>query len=349
LSKVELSSHHLLGLINDVLDMSKIEEGRLILESAPFSLALKIDDIMSSMQPSAEAKGLKFFSEMCGSGIDDISVIGDSMRLSQVLINFLSNAIKFTEDGGIITLKTEIVSQDKTKALLEFSVTDTGIGMSEEIISRIFSPFEQADTSTSRKYGGTGLGLSICRSIVQLMGGEIVVESSPGVGSRFSFRVWLPIAGEFASAPSDLRGLTSYKPPDFKGKNILVVDDVEINREIVFALLEETGAVCYAAGDGQEALDFFAASAVGFYDLLLMDIQMPIMDGCTATRRIRDLVRPDSKTVPIIAMTANVFKEDLDAVTSAGMDGHIGKPIEFGTAIDIIDAALNRNRAVVGA
>ena len=335
ITQIGISSHHLLGLVNDVLDMSKIEEGKLVLEKVPFLLDVILDNIVSSLHSSATGKGLSL--SLNKEGTQGLSIVGDSMRLSQVLINFISTAIKFT-DAGTVTLRAEVLSRDPEKELLLFSVTDTGIGMSEEALSRIFNPFEQADSSTSRKYGGTGLGLSISRNIVDLMGSAIHVESREGEGSCFSFRVWFDIdkSGGMGAPERDAA------VKDFSGRTILIVDDVEINREIIAALLEETGVSCAYACDGREAVTVFAASPVDHFDLILMDVQMPVMDGCEATRRIRALPRPDAEKIQILAMTANVFKEDMQMVIEAGMNGHISKPIEYDVAIDVIEQAFLR-------
>jgi CheY-like chemotaxis protein len=263
------------------------------------------------------------------------------MRLSQVLINFLSNAIKFTGTGGHVTLRAEIVSRDSEKALLLFEVADTGIGIPQEALSRIFDPFEQMDSSTSRKFGGTGLGLSISRTIVELMGSRINVESREGEGSKFAFQVWLEV-GKGNGAKDDTSAKQAAAAVDLSGRRILIVDDVEINREIIVALFEDTGVSFVNAANGQEAVTLFSASAEGYYDLILMDVQMPVMDGCEATRKIRALPCPDAGKIPILAMTANVFKEDLKMVVEAGMNGHISKPVEYDVAIGVIGQALLR-------
>jgi CheY-like chemotaxis protein/two-component sensor histidine kinase len=338
IAQINISSRHLLRLVNDVLDMSKIEEGKLVLERAPFVPDVILDNIISSMHQSAVDKGLSLILDT--RGMHGLTLVGDSMRLSQVLINFISNAIKFTPPGGKITLSVDAAARDSEKALILFAVADTGIGMSEEVMARIFLPFEQADSSISRKYGGTGLGLSISRNIIELMGSSVKVESQEGEGTRFSFQVWFDVDrnGGSAEAPEQEEPVSK----DFTGRTIMIVDDVEINREIILALLEDTGARCECAADGQEAVDMFTSSPEGRFDLILMDVQMPVMDGCSATRKIRALPRPDAGTVQIIAMTANVFKEDMQMVVEAGMNGHIGKPVEFNDAMNTIEQAFKR-------
>jgi signal transduction histidine kinase len=338
ITQINISSRHLLRLVNDVLDMSKIEEGKLVLEQAPFVLDVILDNIISSMQQTAMDKGLRLMLDT--HGMHGLALMGDSMRLSQVLINFISNAVKFTPSKGSITLEAEVLSQDSEKALILFSVKDTGIGMSEEVMARIFLPFEQADSSVSRKYGGTGLGLSISRNIIELMGSTVKVESQEGAGTRFSFQAWFSMDRTGKNAQDQEREEPAVK--DFTGRTIMIVDDVEINREIILAFLQDTGARCQCASDGREAVEMFSASPEGGFDLILMDVQMPVLDGCSATREIRALPRRDAGTVQIIAMTANVFKEDMQMVVEAGMNGHIGKPVEFNDAMNTIGHALKR-------
>lgn len=338
-SQIDVSLKHLLALLNDVLDISKIEEGKLSLDNESFQLERTIENIVGNMEQAALNKGLTF--DIKQDGIQNLRLIGDPIRLSQVLLNLLSNAIKFTPEGGTITLDVKERSRDHQKALIRFAVSDTGIGMSQEALGRIFSAFEQADGSTSRRFGGTGLGLTISERIVELMGARIKVQSEEGKGSRFSFSVWFDI--DVDEATEETAEAAVDRSYDFSGKNILVVDDVEINREIIYAFLEGTGAEWEGASNGQEAVDKFTASPPDFYDLILMDVQMPIMDGCAATRAIRALDRPDAHTVVILAMTANVFAEDMQMVADAGMDGHIGKPVEYASTMDFIARCLSRS------
>lgn len=335
IAQIDVSSRHLLELLNDVLDISKIEEGRFQLNDEPMILDVILDNVVSSMRQQALDKGVDLSADT--HGMFNLRLMGDSMRLSQVIINFLSNAIKFTAEGGKVFLDVEELSRDNEKSLLRFSVIDTGIGMSEEVLTRIFFPFEQADGSTSRKYGGTGLGLAISKRIVTLMGSEIKVESIENKGSRFSFSAWMALD---KTAPEPFSKDREARHYDFSGKTILVVDDIEINREIIYSFLDGTGAAYEEAVNGAEAVGAFAASAPGGLDLILMDVQMPVMDGMKATQTIRAMNRPDAKTVPVLAMTANVFKEDMQRVADAGMNGHIGKPVEYDSTLDMIARVL---------
>jgi CheY-like chemotaxis protein len=300
-------------------------------------------------------------------------IVADDQRLAQILTNFLSNANKFTGAGGDITLSADRVSHNGIIGTLRFTVADTGIGISPEQQSRLFSLFEQADGSIARKYGGTGLGLAISKSLVELMGGEIWVESEEGKGSRFIFEISVqegenaevpaitedsdtvasgdaPYTGDSGTAADDAGSTGGVQTPEyapsgtaetqdgtqgiFEGWTLLLVEDVELNREIVMALLEETGIIIECAANGVEALMMFRENP-GRYGAVLMDIQMPEMDGFEATRRIRefeqsrDRLPVSPKAIPIIAMTANVFREDIEKCLAAGMNDHLGKPIEI--------------------
>ena len=341
LGKINISSRHLLGLINDVLDISKIEEGKLILSDALFNLRDTLEALLISIRQMAADKNQELIVNY-NVQISDY-FIGDSLRLSQVLINLLSNAIKFTGERGRIQFDIDELSQNKEKALIRFSVTDTGIGIPESFIERLFNPFEQSDGSISRRYGGTGLGLSIGQHIVEHMGGQIHVESKLGKGSRFSFSIWMKADKSSHSKDKSADAGQDNETFDFSGRRILVVDDVEINREIIYAFMADTGVKLESALNGQEAVDMVAASPSGYYDFIFMDVQMPVMDGCAATRIIRALDRPDAKKLVIFALTANAFKEDVIQAVEAGMDGHIAKPVEYKSTMNIVQKALSRN------
>ena len=322
ISQIEISSKHLLNLINDILEIAKIEEGKLDLVNNSFCLKEITENLLVSSKQAAEDKNQDLSVNIAT--LDSCTLIGDSMRLSQVLLNLLSNAIKFTPEYGRIDFNIKELSRDADNALIRFSVLDTGIGIHPEFMEALFLPFEQADSSILRKYGGTGLGLAISQRIIRQMGSEIIVESEVGKGTEFHFSLLLPIDNKLQYSDEE----KSLETPDFSGRTVLVVDDVEINREIVCILLEQTGISIEIAQNGKIAFDMVEQSDVGQYDLILMDIQMPLMDGYTATREIRALDRLDAKDIKILAMTANAFKEDIDQAIGSGMNGHISKPVD---------------------
>ncbi len=335
LGKIDDASKHLLGVINDVLDMSKIEAGKLELSPTEFAL----DEMISQAETVTAFKiseKKQIFEIDRGEGIP-YSIIADKQRLAQVVTNLLSNATKFTPEGGKIILRiAKTAGSGEGGCMLRFEVVDTGIGISPEQQAHLFRSFEQADGSISRKYGGTGLGLAISKKIVETMGGEIGLLSEPGKGSTFSFTVpvgtgaLLPVpvqdgCGQDGAARQD-------DMPVFTGKRILLAEDVEINREILIALLDGTEIEIDTAENGALAVGMFTA-APGKYDLIFMDVHMPEMDGMEAARIIRAYEKTAGGHIPIIAMTANVFKEDIEKCLAAGMDDHTGKPLEL---IDVI-------------
>jgi CheY-like chemotaxis protein len=268
---------------------------------------------------------------------DDIpdSLSGDDQRFTQVLMNLLSNADKFTHEGGEITLTVALESRTDESLMLRVNVIDNGIGMTEEQQERLFRAFEQAEMNTSRKFGGTGLGLALSQKLAVLMGGIITVESELGKGSTFTYTAKFKIVNKAGSRGEEVS--RSEKIYSFKGKKILIAEDIEINREIVCALLEPTEAEVVVAENGKIALDMFKESGA---DLILMDILMPVMDGYEATRKIRASGVLGAETVPIIAMTAKVFREDIELCTTAGMNDHIGKPINVDEMMRKIERQL---------
>ncbi|MDR1059547.1 MAG: response regulator, partial [Treponema sp.] len=329
LSKINEASIHLLGVINDILDMSKIEAEKFELHYENFNLKAMILRITGVMRFRFDEKKLVFTLNLDPALPEVVNC--DEQRLAQVLTNLLGNAAKFTPAEGHITLSIERVSGEGKKHTLRFEVTDTGIGISAEGKKKLFTLFEQADGSIARKFGGTGLGLAISKSIVELMGGAIDVISEPGKGSTFFFDVSLE---EGDAPPADIpapgeEGRDSGgAPPKYAGRSILLTEDVEINREIVESLLEDTGVNIDSAENGAEAVRLFEESP-SKYSLILMDIHMPEMDGYEATRRIRSSTAAEAATIPIVAMTANVFKEDVEKCLAAGMNDHMAKPIDF--------------------
>jgi CheY-like chemotaxis protein len=327
IARIETSSQHLLGLLNDILDLSKIEAGKIDITEELMELPKLAETVDSIIRPRCMEKDITFETDF-----DDLTpsaFLSDPLRLRQVLINLLGNAVKFTPELGKIYFGIKRQSRSGGKSLIKFIVRDTGIGISQENLEDIFKPFEQGGGSVTKRYGGTGLGLAISRRIVQLLGGDISVDSAPGRGSEFRFELWMTETGSEAEAAIDVEDLTGR----FAGRRILLVDDVEINRMIVATMIEDTGADIIEANDGVAAVEAFKNSAEGEIDLILMDVQMPIMDGYEATGAIRALPRPDAATVPIIALTANAFKEDIDKAVSSGMNSHVAKPVELETLL----------------
>ena len=320
------SSQHLLGIINDILDFSKIEAGKMVLEAREFSLTQNLDFVVSMMGSKAQENQISIDRHI--GPINHDYVVTDSLRLNQVLINILSNAVKFSRPGGHIDLWLAELSHEDGQSVFRFTVQDRGIGMSTQQAERLFRPFEQGHVSVSRSYGGTGLGLVIAQSIVHALGGDIDFCSEQGKGSTFFFTIRVPAHSAAVNPdPALAEASVLIQPQDFSGKRMLVVDDLDINRMIILELLADSGMVMEEAANGREAVEMFERSPVGYYDFILMDMQMPEMDGCEATRAIRALQRPDAIAVRIVAMTANVMKEDVDRALAAGMNAHTGKPV----------------------
>ncbi|MDR2543462.1 MAG: response regulator [Treponema sp.] len=326
--KIKDATAHLLGIINDILDMSKIEANKLELSNENFVFRKMIDRISSFIGFRVNEKRQKF-----KVNIDNeipLCLFGDDHRLAQVITNLLANAVKFTPELGTIDLDAQLLENIDDLCTIQFTIKDTGIGISAEQQKYLFDPFHQAESSTTRKYGGTGLGLSISKSIVGIMGGTLRVESEPDKGSTFIFTVKIMQSTAENTGENQLQ--TDRSQPDadglFKGCRILLAEDVEINREIVTALLEPTQVIVDCAENGVEAVQMFSRSPEQ-YDLIFMDVQMPEMDGYEATHIIRALDIPAAKVIPIIAMTANVFREDIEKCLQSGMDDHIGKPIDM--------------------
>ena len=329
LTKIDELSAHLLSLINDILDMSRIEAGKVELENKPFSLRKLGDKLYDMFAKNLEQRNIEYTVEF-----EDVTVeyvIGDELRISQVIINFLSNAVKFTEKGEIrVTLRQMALAGGTADIMIR--VRDTGIGMSPEFINRIFRPFEQESMDTQKKYGGTGLGMAISDQIVKLMGGEIVVESMVGKGSDFMVFLHLPVSEEVEEVSEEKASADEAAAEfddAFDGKSILVAEDNELNALIAVEVLKNMGAKVELATNGQEAVDHFEHNPAGYYDFILMDVQMPVMDGRAAARKIRGLDRADAADIPVFALSADAFIEDERLSRESGMNGHYAKPVDF--------------------
>ena len=319
LAKLNDSSRYLLGLINDILDMSRIDQGMMTIAEESFSLNRALDEICSIMQAQAQRKQVKLSSRL---EIKHTDLTGDPIRLKQVLMNLLSNAIKFTPKDGRVSLTVTELEENDTGAAYLFCVSDSGAGIPKEDISRIFESFEQLGNNRNRSQG-TGLGLPISRTIVELMGGTLSVKSKVGSGSEFYFTISLPYGKPVETHEHDVSAQT------FANTRFLLAEDNLLNAEIATDLFAAMGAQVELAADGAQAVELFMNSQSGYFDLILMDLQMPNMDGLEATKSIRASSHPEAKSIPIIALTANTFQEDRDMTRAAGMNDFLAKPLDM--------------------
>jgi len=328
LRKIDEASSHLLGVVNDILDMAKIEADKLELKNDDFHFGDMIKRLCIVVRQQADEKNQEL-SVKIDEGIPAY-LTGDGQRLAQIVTNLMANAIKFNREGGRIGLEIKLVQSTEEFNELLFIVTDDGIGISAAQQEKLFNPFEQVDSGISRMHGGTGLGLSISKRIVEMMGGRIWVESELGKGSTFLFtvRAGRCYKTDDGFAPHSVKVPEVLSDDVLAGKRLLIVEDIKINRHILISLLNDTGLVIDCAENGREAVDMINAAPDKF-DVILMDIQMPVMDGLEATRLIRGIRGESKKRLPIIAMTANVFTGDIEDCIKAGMDDHLGKPLEF--------------------
>lgn len=337
LHKIDIASKHLLDIINEVLDMSRIDSGKLVLVENEFNMQAMLDNIVTVIGEPVRTHKHNFNVSI---DITHKNVYGDTIQLQKALLNILSNAVKYTPDGGEISMKVSerAISGGRT-ACYEFIIEDNGIGMSEEFLKKLFQPFERSDDMRVNNIQGTGLGMSITKNIINLMDGTIDVESSLNKGSKFTINVLLKLADNEDSEAGDTKNGQVYKSLDnnlnhmsqinYAGKNILLVEDNELNREIATEIIGLTGANVETADDGQQAVDMLTGRPYKYYDLVFMDIQMPVMNGYQSAKAIRNINSPYTTDIPIIAMSANAFAEDVVKSRQAGMNDHIAKPIDI--------------------
>lgn len=326
--KIRDTSHLLLELVNEVLDMGKLESGELVLEEIPFDLIPLLDAVGVPLEQTAKSRGIRI--EWLPWEVQHTELVGSPIHLKRLLMNLASNAVRYNKDNGSVTLSCRELEDKGNTAWFEFTCADTGIGMSEAYQQHLFEPFTQEHSTARSTYGGTGLGMSITKSLVEKMGGTITFTSRQGEGT--TFRVILPFR---ICQPGELPPQAAKAPaPDaLQGMRLLLVEDNTLNMEIAAFMLENAGAELTKAQNGQEALDIFRESPAGFFDAILMDVMMPVMDGYQATRAIRALERPDAAAVPIVAMTAHAFADDRQRAYEAGMTAHLAKPLESAVLI----------------
>ena len=324
LEKIGASARHLLSLINDILDMSRIESGRMTLNVDKFSLRELLDQVNVIIGGQCEDKRLRYTCNKVGSL--DAYYIGDNLKLKQVIINILGNSVKFTEAPGDIAFTVEQTACTDDSAILRFTMKDTGIGMDKDYLPRLFEAFSQEDSTNTNQYGGSGLGMAITKSFVDMMGGEIKVESEKGRGTTFFVTVTLGRAQKESDRVAEKK---STEALSLAGRHMLIAEDQALNAEILSDLLELEDISSEWAENGRRAVEVFAKSDPGRFDAILMDMRMPVMDGLTATQEIRKLDRPDAATIPIIALTANAFVEDVQQCLQAGMNAHLSKPVDI--------------------
>ncbi len=333
LEKIDGASRHLLSLINDVLDMSRIESGKTVIDFEPIDIRTLIDNCSSIIYGQLQNRDIEYTVNY--EGVKNPNLLVDSLHLRQVLINILGNAVKFTPDGGKITFVTSEVESDGEYAELKFEISDSGCGMKQEFMSHIFEAFSQENGGSRANYKGTGIGMAISKNLAELMGGTILVESEVDKGSTFT--VLLPFKIDNVERKVEVESIVSVK-----GLKVLLVEDNELNAEIALSILEDEGLEVTLAENGKIAVEKFESNPPGTFDIILMDVMMPEMNGYDATRTIRSFEREDAAEIPIFAMTANAFDEDKKAALDAGMNAHISKPIDFSVLLKEMGKFIKR-------
>ncbi len=335
--KIRDASHLLLELINEVLDMGKLESGEVVLEQQPFDLQDIMDEVLVVIEKLVLEQGLTLIRE--DFKVNHWKLIGSARHVKRLLMNIMSNAVKYNKENGTISIRCrELPAKEEGTALLEFICEDTGIGMSEAYQKKIFEPFTQENTGAQSKYGGSGLGMPIAKDLVEKMNGTLDFESEEGKGTTFIIRI--PFVIDQSQEEKEKLNDSADKP-SIQGYRILLTEDNELNMEIAEFVLEKEGAVVVKAWNGKEAVELFSKSEIGEYDAILMDMMMPVMDGYQAARTIRAMERPDAKEVPIIAMTANAFTEDRIKSRETGMNAHISKPLDLNLVIETLHKTVN--------
>ena len=331
--KMRVSANHLLSLLNDVLQMSKLESGEIVLGHEPIDLNRLSAEVMTIISQRAAESGITLENDRHSEPVSTPWVYGSPLHLRQIFLNIYTNCIKYNKLGGSITTLFQCVEKDEKTVTYRWTISDTGIGMSEEFLGRIFDPFTQEKTDARSIYQGTGLGMAIVRGLVEQMHGSIEVGSTLGVGSTFTITIPFEIAESVEVKPARRNDVGQ---ADIHGLRLMLAEDNDLNAEIARMLLEDAGVIVTVVGDGQQAVSLFREEPAGTFDVILMDIMMPVMDGLTATKTIRALDRPDARTIPIIAMTANAFEEDAKKCLAAGMNAHLAKPLDIGKLIATI-------------
>lgn len=337
--KMQVSANHLLSLINDVLQMSKLEDGNTVLTHEVINLADMTKDIVTIIKGRAIEAGIEWDYEKGKSHIPYPYIYGSPVHLRQIFLNVYGNCIKYNHVGGKITTIVDVAGEGNGICTYRWTITDTGAGMSKEFLAHIFEPFAQEKNDARSEYQGTGLGMAIVKGLIDQMGGAITVESEKGAGSQFIITIPFEIAEKPAESEAD-----DVSEDDISGLNLMLVEDNELNAEIAKMLLEDQGAEVTVVTDGKQAVDMFAENEQGTYDAILMDIMMPVMDGIAATKAVRSMDRPDARTIPIIAMTANAFKEDAEKCIAAGMNEHLAKPLDIKKLKKAIARQVNGER-----